>query len=118
MLPEDSSQNEESTAEEIIESDEELTKETDEESIHHSSVSSGESDVEYLKSTSTKETNNWRVSQILDISHSQILKAFGTFKASKSFNNVKSINLQRPSTKEASKASLITDSDPNTNIKI
>ena len=61
-LSQDSSQNEESTAEEIIETYMELIEPAEETSPHNSSVSSYGSKIDYITSTPLKATTQMRVS--------------------------------------------------------
>ena len=84
-----------STSEEVIKSNEEPGKSTDEASVHHSSASSEWSDVEYLKSTPVKEAKIVKVNQKLDFNESQILRALGTFKIHKQ-RNVDGIKEREP----------------------
>ena len=111
------SQSVESTSEEVIKSDDEPGKSTDEASVHQSSASSVESDLEYLKSTPVKDANIVRLNHKLNLNESQILRALGTFSMPKQCN-IESNKAREPSSNETSQASRITDSAPDTNLNI
>ena len=91
LVSQDSSTNEESTAEEIIKSDEELLDPADEARPHYSSLSSDGSEIKYMKSTPSRWTNKLGVSRSLDLSSSFIEGALSIFRTSRSSNLIKSI---------------------------